>query len=119
LRNGARLGDTLTKIMLVLKRLFVPSLFSRSINLAFHFYHPFTQTISVAINVMAEEKTDFKLYRYDPSMAAAVIFIILFIIATMLHVYQIVRTRAWIFVPFCIGGVCKQRLHFARSREYD
>ena len=56
---------------------------------------------------MAEETLDFKLFRYDPSMAAAVIFIILFLVVTVLHFYQMMRTRAWIFVPFVIGGVCK------------
>lgn len=56
---------------------------------------------------MAEESVDFKLYRYNPSMAAAIIFIILFFLITALHFYQMMRTRTWIFVPFVIGGVCK------------
>jgi hypothetical protein len=56
---------------------------------------------------MAEETVDFKLYRYNPSMAAAIIFIILFFLITALHFYQMMRTRTWIFVPFVIGGVCK------------
>ena len=55
---------------------------------------------------MAEETIDFKLYRYDPSMAAAVVFIILFLIATGLHLYQMLRTRTWILVPFVLGGIC-------------
>ncbi|CAN9332516.1 unnamed protein product [Alternaria alternata] len=54
---------------------------------------------------MAEETVDFKLYRYNPSMAAAVIFIILFFLITALHFYQMMRTRTWIFIPFVIGGV--------------
>ncbi|KAL6702694.1 hypothetical protein ACN47E_001018 [Coniothyrium glycines] len=48
---------------------------------------------------------DFKLYRYEPSMVAAVIFIILFVIVTALHTYQMMRTRTWIFIPFVVGGV--------------
>lgn len=56
---------------------------------------------------MAAEHVDFKLYRYDPSMAAAVIFIILFLLITAVHTYQLIRTRAWIFIPFVIGGFCK------------
>lgn len=50
---------------------------------------------------------DFKLYRYNPSMAAAVIFIILFFLVSALHFYQMVRTRTWIFIPFVLGGFCK------------
>ncbi|TVY60215.1 Protein RTM1 [Fusarium oxysporum f. sp. cubense] len=46
----------------------------------------------------------FKLYRYDPSMAAAVIFIILFLSVTTLHTYQLVRTKTWFFCCFVIGG---------------
>lgn len=53
---------------------------------------------------------DFKLYRYNPSMAAAVIFIILFLLVSGLHLYQMVRTRTWILVPFVIGGFCKLSL---------
>ena len=56
---------------------------------------------------MAGETIDFKLYRYDPSMVAAVVFIILFFVATVLHLYQMLRTRTWIFVPFVLGGACK------------
>ena len=61
---------------------------------------------------MAEETVDFKLYRYNPSMAAAIIFIILFFLITALHFYQMMRTRTWIFIPFVIGGVCKLHLMF-------
>ncbi|KAG9518809.1 RTA1-domain-containing protein, partial [Aureobasidium melanogenum] len=48
---------------------------------------------------------DFRLYRYDPSMAAAVIFILAFIVITALHFYQLVRTKTYFFVPFVIGGL--------------
>ncbi|EUC28131.1 hypothetical protein COCCADRAFT_41301 [Bipolaris zeicola 26-R-13] len=54
---------------------------------------------------MAEETVDFKLYRYNPSMAAAVIFIILFFLVTTLHFYQMMRTRTWISIPFVLGGI--------------
>lgn len=59
---------------------------------------------------MAGETVDFKLYRYDPSMAAAIVFIVLFLIVTALHFYQMMRTRTWIFVPFVLGGVCMYSL---------
>jgi hypothetical protein len=48
---------------------------------------------------------DFKLYRYDPSMAGAVIFVLAFIAATALHFYQMIRTKTYFFVPFVIGGL--------------
>jgi hypothetical protein len=49
----------------------------------------------------------FKLYRYDPSMAAAVIFIFLFLSVTGLHTYQLIRTKTWFFSCFVIGGFSK------------
>jgi hypothetical protein len=48
---------------------------------------------------------DFKLYRYDPSMAGAVIFVLAFIATTALHFYQMIRTKTYFFIPFVIGGL--------------
>ncbi|ODM19766.1 hypothetical protein SI65_04752 [Aspergillus cristatus] len=48
---------------------------------------------------------DFKLYRYTPSLAAAVIFIVLFVLITVYHLYQVARARCWYFTVFVIGGV--------------
>ena len=47
----------------------------------------------------------FKYYRYDPSLAAAVIFATLFLLTSLLHVFQLVRARTWYFTPLVIGGV--------------
>lgn len=43
-------------------------------------------------------------YAYKPSLAAAVVFIILFILTTIFHVYQISRTRSWFWIAFITGG---------------
>ena len=48
----------------------------------------------------------FEYYRYDPSMAAAIIFTILFFFTTLIHFYQFVRTRTWIMIPLLVGGFC-------------
>lgn len=53
---------------------------------------------------MAEERN---IYGYNPSLPAAVIFIILFGASTIHHVYQLVKTRCWYFIPFVIGGIRK------------
>jgi hypothetical protein len=47
---------------------------------------------------------DYKLYRYDPTLVGAVIFITLFSLASFLHLYQLVRTKTLFFIPFLIGG---------------
>ncbi|MCJ1383312.1 hypothetical protein MMC17_006425 [Xylographa soralifera] len=46
----------------------------------------------------------FAYYRYDPSLAAAVIFIVIFIAATSLHVFRLFRTHTWFFIPLVVGG---------------
>ncbi|KAL6415779.1 rta1 domain-containing protein [Ilyonectria robusta] len=44
-----------------------------------------------------------ELYRYDPSLAAAVIFIIIFAASALFHSWQLVRTKNWYFIPFVVG----------------
>ncbi|WYZ39391.1 hypothetical protein EsH8_III_001305 [Colletotrichum jinshuiense] len=56
---------------------------------------------------MAAGNDLFKLYRYDPSMAAAIIFIVLFFGITAFHTYQVIRTKTWFFIPFVLGGFCQ------------
>lgn len=53
----------------------------------------------------------FEYYRYSPSIAAAVIFIVLFSSSTALHIYQLIRTRTWIFLPLALGGLSMQSLN--------
>ncbi|KAH8595440.1 RTA1 like protein-domain-containing protein [Bisporella sp. PMI_857] len=43
-------------------------------------------------------------YNYEPSIPAAVIFIIFFGISTAIHIWQMFRSKAWFLVPFVIGG---------------
>ncbi|THY30213.1 RTA1 like protein [Aureobasidium pullulans] len=44
-------------------------------------------------------------YPYDASVAAAVLFTILFFILSIIHLYQLLRTRTWYLLPFLIGGI--------------
>ncbi|KAF7906689.1 hypothetical protein EAF00_000968 [Botryotinia globosa] len=48
---------------------------------------------------------DYYLWNYVPSTAAAVIFIILFIITTALHTWRMFKTKSWFCTAFCIGGL--------------
>lgn len=50
---------------------------------------------------------DFVFYYYTPSAAAAGIFLVLFGLTSLLHFYQLVRTRTWFMIPFVIGGIRK------------
>src|SRR3569833_2571152 len=49
--------------------------------------------------------TGFVFYRYDPSLGAAVAFLILFALTTCAHGVQLFRTKTWYFIPFVVGGL--------------
>jgi hypothetical protein len=80
---------------------------------------PFKFTFSIRLSSPLREKTapsimgdseghiDFQLYRYTPSVAAAVIFIVLFLLTTAFHLYQLIKCRAWYFSAFVLGGICE------------
>jgi hypothetical protein len=64
----------------------------------------------------------YPLYKYVPSLAAAVLFCVLFGITTLFHIWQIARKRVYFMIPFAIGGVCKSSYHFRTgdaANEYD
>ncbi|KAI4593986.1 hypothetical protein KJ359_008774 [Pestalotiopsis sp. 9143b] len=46
---------------------------------------------------------EYVFYSYKPSMAGAVIFIILFAIAALYHIWLLTKHRVWYFIPFVIG----------------
>ncbi|KAI0481305.1 RTA1 like protein-domain-containing protein [Xylariaceae sp. FL0804] len=47
---------------------------------------------------------DFELYRYTPSLPAAVIFVVVFAILSGLHVWRLQRHHALYFTAFTVGG---------------
>jgi hypothetical protein len=48
---------------------------------------------------------DFALYRYTPSLPAAIVALTIFAILTSLHAWKIIRYRTLYFIPFTIGGL--------------
>lgn len=55
----------------------------------------------------ATEDEPYVFYHYEPSMAGAVIFVLLFGASTIWHSVQMFKTRTWFMIPFLIGGYCK------------
>ena len=49
--------------------------------------------------------SDFKFYRYDPSLAAAIVFAICFLLTSLLHIYQLLRSRTWYLTALVVGGI--------------
>lgn len=53
----------------------------------------------------------FLLFRYTPSLAAAVIFALIFAAFALLHTYQVLVTRTWFFIAFLFGCYCTLSRH--------
>lgn len=52
----------------------------------------------------------YKFWNYVPSVPAAVIFMLMFIVLTGLHSWKLWTTRTWFCIAFTIGGVCMYTL---------
>jgi uncharacterized membrane protein len=46
-------------------------------------------------------------WEYRPSNVAAYLFLALFALTTLAHIIYFIYLRAWVFVPFLLGGICK------------
>ena len=64
---------------------------------------------------MSNSNSDCTFYNYKPSLAAAVIFLAIFCVSTLLHCFQAVRSRAWYMIPFVLGGVCETIGYIGRA----
>lgn len=62
--------------------------------------------LTARYSAVDEEVLHFKKYFYQPSLAAATLFFVLFGIAALLHVYQVARSKTWFMIPFVIGAAC-------------
>lgn len=49
----------------------------------------------------------FALYRYTPSIPAAAVFIAVFVVLSVWHGILLFRHRAFFFIPFTIGLLCR------------
>ncbi|KAL4804978.1 RTA1 like protein-domain-containing protein [Aspergillus unguis] len=48
---------------------------------------------------------DYYLWQYVPSIAAAIIFLLIFLALTLFHTWKAYKTSAKFCIPFCIGGL--------------
>lgn len=56
-------------------------------------------------------------YPYDPSKVAAVIFVVLFLLASLFHIFQVIRKRTWYFVALIIGALMECIGYLARFQN--
>ena len=67
----------------------------------------FPSVLNLVTAMAGNDGYDWQYYRYNPSLAAAAIFIVLFLSTTTFHLYQLIRTRTWYFIPLVVGGFCE------------
>ncbi|OAQ98542.1 hypothetical protein LLEC1_04166 [Akanthomyces lecanii] len=58
-----------------------------------------------------------KRYKYVPSTAAAIIFAVLFGASTAVHLFQLLRTKTWYFIPFLVGGLFETSGYIMRALD--
>lgn len=49
-------------------------------------------------------------YHYTPSIGAAIVFIVLFLLGTFAHLYYVFKLKARYFIPFVIGCISSSRM---------
>lgn len=54
---------------------------------------------------------DVYLWKYVPNLAAAITFMVLFLVLTIAHGWMMWRARLWFCLPFFIGGIRKSQLN--------
>ncbi|KAF6843736.1 RTA1 domain protein [Colletotrichum musicola] len=59
----------------------------------------------------------FKLYHYDPTVAGAVIFVLLFLATTCFHFWQLFKSRCWFLIPLAVGGIFEFVGYAARAKS--
>ncbi|CAI7644469.1 unnamed protein product [Penicillium bialowiezense] len=64
-------------------------------------------------------KSGYYVWQYLPSTAAAVIFLILFLITTAYHFWKIFQTRVRFMIPFAIGGIFEIIGYAARMDSHN
>jgi hypothetical protein len=59
---------------------------------------------------------DFRLYRYEPSLPAAIVSVAIFAVLTACHALRVYYFKAFYFTAFTIGGLCKSTtVHHLRA----
>ncbi|VUC25079.1 unnamed protein product [Clonostachys rosea] len=66
-------------------------------------------TSSHLVNFYEREASDdlavFRLYHYDPTLAGAIVFVLLFLGTSVVHTWQVYRSRCWFAIPLIAGGL--------------
>ncbi|CAI9634032.1 unnamed protein product [Alternaria burnsii] len=62
---------------------------------------------------------EYVFYRYTPTLAGVVIFVLLFECTTIYHAWQTCRKRSWFMVPIIIGGIFETIGYIGRALSHN
>jgi hypothetical protein len=63
--------------------------------------------------------TGYFLWFYVPNLGASLLFLAVFVVATGLHTWRMVKTRTWHCIPFVIGGIFELLGYALRAFAYN
>ncbi|RSL74306.1 hypothetical protein CEP53_000336 [Fusarium sp. AF-6] len=66
-----------------------------------------------------ETHNGYPLWRYIPSLPAAIVFVVIFGILTIGHAWKMFRHRMWFCIPFVVGGIFEIIGYAARAIAYN
>ncbi|KAI8650077.1 hypothetical protein LRP88_14838 [Fusarium phalaenopsidis] len=66
-----------------------------------------------------ETHNGYPLWRYVPSLPAAIVFVVIFGILTIGHAWKMFRHRMWFCIPFVVGGIFEIIGYAARAVAYN
>ncbi|KAI8650744.1 hypothetical protein NCS57_01409100 [Fusarium keratoplasticum] len=66
-----------------------------------------------------ETHNGYPLWRYLPSLPAAIVFVVIFGILTIGHAWKMFRHRMWFCIPFVVGGIFEIIGYAARAVAYN
>lgn len=69
--------------------------------------------------VLEPYKGSYYLWTYLPSQPASILFLSLFLIATVLNAWALFRRRSWFCIPFAIGCFCKLPSLYTSTSDSD
>ncbi|KAM0750898.1 parasitic phase-specific protein PSP-1 [Meredithblackwellia eburnea MCA 4105] len=57
--------------------------------------------------VRRDQQLKFNIYGYDPSLAAAIVFLVSFALLTLAHIFLVIRSRSYWYSICAVGGICE------------
>ncbi|KAI6373023.1 hypothetical protein MCOR25_003554 [Pyricularia grisea] len=72
-----------------------------------------------AAGAAASDAYTYSLYHYDPSIPGAIVVAVIFLLTTVFHFWQLIKTRCWFMIPLAVGGILEVIGYAGRAKSGD